>query len=221
MPHDDFHVEPVPGLPERPPEGEQILWQGRPNWWALTVQSLNLYWVAGYFVLLFAWRFVTLFDQVGMAHAFRVSFPFLIIGAVAAALLLLIGYVQARATVYTITNRRVAMRVGAALTVTLNLPFSRIASADLALRRSGNGTIALDLMDPPPLSYLTCWPHVRPWHVRKPQPALRSIDDAARIARLIADTAEAQLNAPKLARTPTAAETTGADDIAPGAVPAE
>ena len=31
MPHDDFQIEPVPGLPERPPEGERILWQGRPN----------------------------------------------------------------------------------------------------------------------------------------------------------------------------------------------
>lgn len=217
MPHDDFQIEPVPGLPERPPEGEHILWQGRPNWWALTVQSLNLYWVIGYFVALAAWRFVTLIDQVSLADAFRVSFPFVIIGGVAAALLLLIGYVQARATVYTVTNRRVAMRVGAALTVTLNLPFSRVASADLALRRSGNGTIALDLLDKPPLSYLTCWPHVRPWHVRKPQPALRCIDDAERIARMMADAAEARVSLPQVARKTEA--DAGAADI--GAVPAE
>ncbi|MEO0720506.1 MAG: PH domain-containing protein, partial [Pseudomonadota bacterium] len=28
MPHDDFEIEPVSGLPEAPPEGEHILWQG-------------------------------------------------------------------------------------------------------------------------------------------------------------------------------------------------
>lgn len=204
MPHDDFHVEPVPGLPERPPEGEHILWQGRPNWWALTVQSLNLYWVVGYFVALAVWRFVTLIDRVDMASAFKVSFPFLLLGAAAAAILMLIGYVQARAAVYTITNRRVALRVGAALTVTLNLPYTRIARADLDLRRNGTGTIALDLTEKSPLNYLTCWPHVRPWHVRMPQPALRCINDAERIARMMAEAAEAQMNMPKITRSPAA-----------------
>lgn len=33
--HDDFAVEPIPGLPELPPEGEHILWQGAPCWHAL------------------------------------------------------------------------------------------------------------------------------------------------------------------------------------------
>ncbi|MEO1362599.1 MAG: PH domain-containing protein, partial [Pseudomonadota bacterium] len=39
MPHDDFEIEPVAGLPEAPPEGEQILWQGRPDTWALARES--------------------------------------------------------------------------------------------------------------------------------------------------------------------------------------
>ncbi|MCR9147642.1 MAG: photosynthetic complex putative assembly protein PuhB [Rhodobacteraceae bacterium] len=200
--HDDFATEPVPGLPERPPEGEQILWQGRPHWWALTRDSLNLYWVMGYFVLLFAWRFITLLDQVTLHSAFAASFPFIILGLIVGALLLIIGYVQARATMYTITNRRVAMRIGAALTVTLNLPFTRIASAGLDLRRDGTGTIALDLLGATPVSYLVCWPHVRPWHVKNTQPALRCIPDAERIAALMAEAAEARISTPQVARTP-------------------
>jgi hypothetical protein len=32
------------------------------------------------------------------------------------------------------------------LTLTLNLPFSQIANANLGLRRNGHGTIALELM---------------------------------------------------------------------------
>ena len=199
--HDDFAVEPVEGLPERPPEGEHVLWQGRPNWWALTRDALSLYWVAGYFVALFIWRFATLADQVTLASAFRASFPFIILGAVVCAILMIVGAVQARATVYTITNRRVAMRIGAALTVTLNLPFTQVRNADLNLRRDGTGTIALDLLEAETrLSYLVCWPHVRPWVMRRTQPALRCIPKAETVARLLADTAEARVETPRVAR---------------------
>ncbi|BBU55394.1 hypothetical protein KU6B_16590 [Mameliella alba] len=201
MSHDDFAFEPVRGLPERPPEGEQILWQGRPDWWALTVEALNLKWVALYFAGLAAWRFVTLVDQGSAGQAFAASSPFLILGAIVCVLLMIVGFVQARATVYTITNRRVVMRIGAALTVTLNLPYSQIRSADLSLRRRGTGTVALDLLPGDVrLSYLVCWPHVRPWVLRRTQPALRCIPEAENVARLLADQAEAEIATPRVAR---------------------
>ncbi len=203
--HDDFAAEPVKGLPERPPEGEHILWQGRPNWWALARESLNLTWVAGYFVALAGWRYLTLMDQVSAASAFRASFPFIILGGIVCAILLVVGAVQARATVYTITNRRVAMRIGAALTVTLNLPFTQIRNADLDLRRGGTGTIALDLMGDTRLSYLVCWPHVRPWAIRRTQPALRCIPEAETVARLLAEAAEARVATPQVERRPATA----------------
>ena len=201
MSHDDFAIEPVEGLPERPPEGEQILWQGRPNWWSLAKESLNLYWVAGYFMLLAAWRFMTVIDQVTFGKALWASLPFIIMGSVVCALLVVIAIVQARATMYTITNRRVAMRIGAALTVTLNLPFTQIKNADLDLRKSGTGTIALDLLGDTRLSYLVCWPHVRPWVMRHTQPALRCIPDARHVAGLLAEAAEARISVPQVSRT--------------------
>ena len=205
MSHDDFAIEPVRGLPERPPEGERILWQGRPDWWALTWQALSLPWVAGYFLALALWRFVTLIDTVPLASAFASAFPFVIMGAVVCALLMIVGFVQARATVYTVTTRRVAMRIGAALTVTLNIPFSRIQSADLDLRRGGIGSIALDLEDGKVrLSYFVCWPHVRPWVMRRPCPALRCIPDAERVATLLAEAAETDISRPRVAPVPQA-----------------
>ncbi len=76
--------------------------------------------------------------------------------------LALIAWVMARETVYTITTHRVAMRIGAALTVTLNLPFRWIGSADLAVHRDGTGTILLNLTGETRLSYLVVWPHVKP-----------------------------------------------------------
>lgn len=199
MSHDDFAVEPVEGLPELPPEGEEILWQGRPAVWALARSALLLYWVAGYFVLLAAWRFMSVVDLMPLGQAVGASVPFLVLGAIVAGLLLLTAWVQARATVYTVTNRRIAMRIGAALTVTLNLPYTQIGAANLDLRRDGTGTIALALLGETRLSYLVCWPHVRPWRFRT-EPALRCIPEADRIARLIAEAAESRLHTPQVSR---------------------
>ncbi len=202
--HDDFAVEPIPGLPERPPKGEEILWQGRPDTWRLAVESLSLYWVAGYFILFAVWRAVVAGGTVPFWEAVRIGSPFLIMGLVACALLLAIAWAQARATVYTITNRRVAMRIGAALTVTLNLPYRWIGDAALDLRKGGTGTIALDLIGETRLSYMNTWPHVRPWYMRKTQPALRCIPDAARVAAILADAAEARISEPVVTRLPDA-----------------
>lgn len=204
MNHDDFAVEPVRGLPERPPEGEEILWQGRPDTWALTKAALGFWWVAGYFVLLALWRFVAAMDIMPIGQAVGISVPFLVLAAIVGFLLWLTAFVQARTTVYTVTNRRIAMRIGAALTVTLNLPYTQIESADLDLRKDGTGTIALKLMGDTRFSYIMCWPHIRPWKVPA-QPALRCVPDAERIARLVADAAEARVNLPQVERRDSAA----------------
>ncbi|MDU8910961.1 photosynthetic complex putative assembly protein PuhB [Aestuariicoccus sp. MJ-SS9] len=201
MPHDDFEIEPVRGLPELPPEGEHILWQGSPNWWQLSWESLSLPWVAGYFVFLAAWRFVSVIDLMPVGQALGASVPFLILGGIVLALLMLVGLIQARSTVYTVTNRRVAMRIGAALNVTLNLPYTQIRNAELALRRNGTGTIAFETMGDLRMSYLVCWPHVRPWVMRRTQPALRCIPDAERVAGMIAEAAQARVSMPQVARS--------------------
>ena len=199
MHHDDFASEPVPGLPERPPAGERILWQGRPDAWALACDAFNLKWVAAYFVGLAVWRFVAAVDLMPAGQALSISSPFLVMGAGVCALLAAIAWVLARATVYTITDARVAMRIGAALTVTLNLPFSQIARIDLDERRNGTGTLALAPEGRMPLGFLVLWPHARPWHFGAPQPALRCIPDAAAVGRLLAEAAEARLSVPQVA----------------------
>jgi hypothetical protein len=195
--HDDFAFEPVRGLPEVLPDGEHILWQGAPNWWALTKDALSFWWVAGYFVFLFAWRTIGgLTSETLIQSATAASF-FLVLGAIVCGLLLLTGVVQAKSTVYTITNRRVAMRIGAALTMTLNVPFRQVKNADLSRRRNGVGTIALQLMDDGGrFSYVMTWPHVRPWRMKHPEPALRCIPDVASVAGILADAAETAVSEP-------------------------
>jgi hypothetical protein len=199
--HDDFASEPVPGLPARPPLGEEILWQGRPASFALARDAYKITWFAGYFVLLAMWRASIMATTWG--EAVLVALPYLMIGAAFCAIVYLIAFIQARSTLYTLTSARVAMRIGAALTVTLNIPFKQLANANLALHAKGTGSIALETLGDTTISYLVCWPHVRPWRLAKTQPMLRCIPDAARVAHLLADAAQTRLNQPEvtLART--------------------
>ena len=161
--HDDFQFEPVKGLPEELPKDEYILWQGAPDPRRLAREALGLRWVAGYFVLLTIWRIgVSSADHplgVALAH----GAPFVIAGIVACAILYLIAYVQAKTTVYTLTNKRACMRIGAALTMTLNLPYVCIGNANLSTRRNGTGTLAFETLGEARISYMMTWPHARPW----------------------------------------------------------
>ncbi len=197
--HDDFATEPVPGLPAKPPRGEVLLWQGRPNTFALAREAMGLTWVAAYFVALAIWR-ASVVAEATPASVVAVMLPYLAIGLVACGIILAIAAVQARSTVYTLTTARVAMRIGAALTVTLNLPYTQIGAAGLDLKRRGTGTIALTTLGDTRLSYLMCWPHVRPWHMARTQPALRCIPDAARVAQMLSDAAETRVSQPAVSR---------------------
>ena len=208
--HDDFAFEPIPGLPERPPAGEDVLWQGHPSPWALARDAFKIYWIAAYFIGLVLWRAQAAFTTGGLGKAIAVALPHLALGALVCSVVLLLAYVHARASIYTITSSRVVMRIGAALSVTFNLPFAQIGAAKLDLHKSGTGTIALETLGDTKISYLVAWPHVRPWHFTKTQPALRSIADAARVARVLSDAAEQRLSMPVIARKETEAAPVGA-----------
>lgn len=198
--HDDFAFEPIPGLPAELPKGETILWQGRPATLPLARQAYGLGWVTAYFAALVAWRASVGYDLAGITGALAYGLPYIAIGLVGCGLVLVLAWVQARATVYTITTARVAMRIGAALTVTLNLPYPQLESANLGLGRGGHGTIALRMTGDNRISYLVCWPHVRPWRMARTEPALRCIPDAARVATILAEAAETRLTQPVITR---------------------
>ena len=193
MSHDDFAAEPINGLPELPPRGEVILWQGRPNWFRLTVESLNLWWVVAYFAVLTAWRFITVIDVLSFERTIIMTLPFVIMTLIVVLLLMLVGFIQARATVYTITNRRVAMRIGAALTVTLNIPYTQIENAAVSVGKVGCGNIALETKGASKFSYLVLWPHIRSWKISKPEPTLRAIPDVQSVAQILAKAAKARI----------------------------
>jgi hypothetical protein len=184
----EFEVEPVPGLPSQLPAGERILWQGKPTWQGLARHTFQLGWVASYFCLLaLALGALELSDGRPLAQAILAAAALLPVFCAALGLLLFLARIHARSTVYTITNRRVVLRYGVALPMAVNLPFRRLAAADLGARKGGDGDIALRLSGPDKLAWLHLWPHVRPWGFSKPQPTLLAIPEAARVATLLAD----------------------------------
>lgn len=200
MSHDDFNFEPVRGLPEALPEDEHILWQGSPDAGMLARDGFKVRWVAGYFALLAVWRVGVSSADYDIGIALMHGVPFVLAGVVACAVLYLLATVQARSAVYTLTNKRVAMRIGAALTMTLNLPYVWIGTASLDLKKSGHGTLAFELIGETRLSFLMTWPHVRPWRIARTQPALRCIPDAQKVAQLFAEAAETRISQPVVTR---------------------
>lgn len=186
----EYEFEPVPGLPEELPEGENILWQGSPDWRSLARRAFHLRVLALYFVALLALRSgVSLWSGSGIAAAAESAAVLTVLGLCAAGLFALFAWLIARTTLYTITSKRLVMRFGIALPMSVNLPFARIQAAAVRSYRHGFGDIPVSLDNSHRASYIVMWPHVRPWKFRRPEPMLRGVADAMAVAELLADTA--------------------------------
>jgi hypothetical protein len=179
----EYDIEPIRGLPGLLPAGEDILWQGAPDWRMLARTAYSTRLVAGYFVLLSVWAI----GSALVTHSGLLGVKLTIgLGLISIALLHLLAWAAARTTVYTLTNRRIVLRIGIAVPKCINLPLAMIGSVDLATRADGMGDIPLVIAGPAKLGVLALWPHARPWKIVTPQPMLRAIPDARTIAALIA-----------------------------------
>ena len=200
----EYENEPIPGLPGIPPAGERILWQGAPDWRVLARTAFHTRVVTGYFALLAGWAAASPLMSGGSFLGVGMT---VVVGTIGVALLHLFAWGAARTTIYTLTNRRIVMRVGIAVPKCINLPLGQIGSVDLAARADGSGDLPLTLAGAPKLGYLALWPHARAWKLVAPQPMLRAIPDAATVAALIARTCltanpDGTLAAPETRRQP-------------------
>ncbi|MEM1371560.1 MAG: photosynthetic complex putative assembly protein PuhB [Pseudomonadota bacterium] len=183
---DDFAFEPTPGLPEELPEGETILWQGRPVWTSLAKRAFFLRPLAAYFAVLAIWRIYdgVMADQAGLAIVGQVAA--LLPAFLAAALVLgLLARAYAKSTIYTLTNRRVVMRYGVALPMTINLPFSAVNGAGIKVHADQTGDIPLQLTNQCHIAYLHLWPNARPWCFSNTEPMLRAVAQPAAVAKVL------------------------------------
>jgi len=182
----EHEFEPQPGLPELLPKDERLLWQGAPDWRVLARRAFHVNKLAVYFGAILAWRVVVQvsdgMDVPSALGSLSVLAPLFGLGL---GLVALMAWLSARTTAYTLTDRRVVMRVGIVLTVSYNLPLHCIESADLRDLGHGHGDIALTLEPQTRIAWLQLWPHVRPWQVARTQPMLRALPNAAPVAAAI------------------------------------
>lgn len=181
-PHHEHEFEAAPGLPEALPAGERILWQGGPQWRALCLHTFHLRKLAIYFAAMMVLQAVYLAGDPQAAIGRSLILSVMAAGC-ALGLLALTAWLVARTTLYTLTSRRVVMRIGIVLTITLNLPLRQLRGADLLVHADGHGDVSLALAGDKRIGWFHLTPHARPWALRDPQPAMRCIADAQAVGQ--------------------------------------
>ncbi len=173
----EYTSEPVRGLPGLLPEGEHILWQAAPDWKRLALSALHIRLTAAYFAAFASWALIN--GDAGTAMG--IALP----GALVLGFFIAFAWGVGHTTLYTLTNKRIVLRIGVALNKCINLPLSQIERADLKMLGGGHGNIVLSLKGAPRLGYLMLWPHARSLRFVRPQPMLRAIPDALAVAELL------------------------------------
>lgn len=211
----EYDHEPIRGLPEELPGGEEILCQAEPDWKSMARRTFHATQVGIYFAIIIGAHQVYHYSTGGGIAAGMSSLAWQAALATAGVgLLCLLGWLYARSTVYTLTNRRVVLRFGVALPMMINLPLDRIEAADLRDFGDGTGDICLRLQEGEWISYWALWPHARPWHYAPVKPSLRSVPDAGSVAaRLVA---AVQARSDDVAVSPRVARDQGYRDAARG-----
>jgi len=186
--HDDYATEPVRGLPAVLPRGEFVLWQGAPSWRALARQVFHTRAIAVLVGIAAMARFgFALSGGATPGTALGEAGIILAFGAVGIGILMLLAWLVERTTVYTITNKRIVMRIGVAIQKTFNVPFATIDGAALRADGRDTGSLSVSLKPGVSLAYLILWPHVRPWRISHTEPTFRAIPKASAVARLLTD----------------------------------
>ena len=174
----EYEFEPQFGLPERLPSDEFIVWQGAPDVAALAYSAFHFKKLALYFaVLIVACAWPALEDGAGFTAVVLAIKWIAPLAIIAMATVWMLAYCTARTTVYTITNKRVVMRLGIVLTVSFNLPLMQLACADVRVLQNGYGDITLALKGADRIGWVHLWP----------EPTLRAVPDVQMVAAKLRD----------------------------------
>jgi len=192
--HDEFDWEPTPGLPSKLPADEHIVWQGSPQWFELAKRAFHIKKVALYFTVLIALDIFSA-TKAGLSLESIMSGPALtlVLSIAALSILASLAWLSATVSIYTLTNKRILIRFGIAIQLTLDVPVNQIVSANMNKGKHHRGDIALKISQKKRASYLVLWPHVRPWNFGQPQPMLRAIDNVELVASHLAQIAQTEL----------------------------
>ncbi len=179
----EYEEEPVRGLPDYLPPGEDLLWQGEPDFRTLAESVFYLRRISIYFAFLILVHLgFQLSGGAGVVDVLLGSSWMIGLGVCGLAIIATLAWAYARSTVYTITSKRVVIRSGVAMPMMINIPLPVITAADMRHFRNGAGDIVLSLQQQKRLSYLFLWPNVKAWKFSPTLPALvclTNVDEAA------------------------------------------
>ena len=200
----EHEFEPQYGLPELLPANEKILWQGSPDFREVALRIFHLRKVAVYFALMLAWNVAsTMGDGGSFADGLKSIALLGFLSVMGFAALAGLAWATARTAVYTLTDKRIVMRIGIALTLTFNLPLRLVKSASLRQHKDGCGDILIAMGGEDHIAWLHLWPHVRPWVLARPEPMLRAVPNAEHVAALLSQAWFASTGATVAAEAPT------------------
>ncbi len=183
-PHHEHEFEEVLGLPQALPADERLLWQGAPRWKQVAIDVFHVRTLAWYFAVMMLLQAAYLLGE-PERNVFKPLVLSFVLSAMALAILSLMAWLTASTAMYTLTNKRVVMRIGVVLTLTFNLPLRMLAGASLKTNADGSGDIALKLAGNDHIAWLNLWPHARPWVLRHPEPSLRCIANVSDVGERI------------------------------------
>lgn len=182
----EHEFEAAPGLPEPLPEGEKLLWQGAPDWIQLAIHAFHVRKIAIYFLIMLVIQLIYLTDSQASSREITISLvKSFLTGMLALAMLSTVAWLSFKTTMYTITDKRLVMRIGIVLTLTFNLPYKRIAGASVRNIHGTVGDIALGLYPTDRIAWMHLWPHARAWRLTQPEPALRCIKNVDVVGKLL------------------------------------
>lgn len=191
----EHEFEPELGLPEKLPEGEKVLWQGSPDLKTLLLKVFHMKGLVLYFGILLAYRVISgVLDSEALHPILLSVLQISIFSSLGLGLIGLLGYLMASTAVYTITNKRIVMRIGIVLNMTFNFPLKQIESADCGLTKDGCGDIYMKLNKGTKIAIFHLWPHSRPTKWAVPQPSLRCIKNCAEVAQILVNAWSLQNN---------------------------
>jgi hypothetical protein len=177
---------PIRGVREELPPGEQVLWQGAPDWRILAVRRFHARKVVAYFGLLLVWRALTVpAGESALAWVFSGFLVLALLAGLAVGAISLFCWLVERTTTYAVTSRRVVLRTGIALPSVLNLPLRSIRTAATSGHGDGSGNVALSLTGGDHVAWMLIWPHTRPWRLRSPEPTMVALPDMAEAAEAL------------------------------------
>ena len=195
--------------------GEVLVWQGQPCWRGLAAGAFHIRGIALWVcALVFVNAVAARMAHLPPWQAVHDIAPLLALGGLVVAGVAAAAWAAGRTTLYTITNQRVLMQYGVALTATLALPMRLIGAVAVSEGRVAN--VPIRLKPGQVVAYAKLWPHARPWRLRRPEPMLRSLADAGRVAAMLSRTvAEAQAAAVSLPAQPAPPARKVLDPVAP------